>query len=801
MGDIAMAGACDDSIVLSKLHCLECMVSDRFDRFESMLAQHVDGPLCSASPSASRDSAIGFSMAANGGRMCVADGPCMTHHSNGLPAPGVQKQQNVTQPLGLPCLFDQTESQDDAQLFISESSDDVRQSDDQNKEDVAIGGIADGLLAPGVHNQQNVRQPLGLPCQYDHTEPRHDAQLFEFLEVSADARPTVDKNEKNVVFSITTSLNSMATFCTDIAQTTRDASSELCWERFVRNLTRGGTFKLVHPRDIWPQSSSFERESGEDLFRQSFLALEVTSFSESLMDRSLLFRSRVIHPNSKIRNIWAVASVVCFLVDYFYLTVELIEPLPVPGNWINWNICAFWTIDVVFTFFTAVFVDFQLHSDCRTIAKQYLKSWFFLDALTVIIQWLTLTVESIPSLPQQARSIKLLKMGGLARISKVGKVYGFIQQALEGTNSLDLITIVCVSGSIVCMWAWCHANACLWCYLHLSAFPETFGVASPFQRYLISLNWSMAQMQGSSDVVSADAVVTRLFQSWMVLCSMVVFALFLSHITSALFHQGGRRQDRERKMHTIVEYMNFNRVSTSLSVSIKRHLRHEMSSGHCTSNEENVFVLLPKTMKRELMCEVRGPFLRTTVFFHAWSGFHGRSFTRMCCDFLSLRSHPPDDIVFTFGEVCQVLYFVHSGNLHYVQYGRMLASFFAVDSWGKDEKGNSARSLFGARLLSPGTIVCEHIIWCPWVHRGDLTSLNYSAILELHASDFFGLVERFPVLVEFGRNHATRFVQLLNEEWFSDLYDSGECVARLPAWFGLRAFANVARARRDRWSG
>merc|ERR1711988_1115432 len=93
--------------------------------------------------------------------------------------------------------------------------------------------------------------------------------------------------------------------------------------------------------------------------------------------------------------------------------------------------------------------------------------------------------------------------------------------------------------------------------------------------------------------------------------------------------------------------------------------------------------LLPAAMRRELLCESRGVPLKTTVIFNAWSSLHPRSFERLCCDQFRAQIYYPDDAVFSFGEACYRVIFVHAGTFGYQRYSPALGKLFEGRVGGK----------------------------------------------------------------------------------------------------------------------
>jgi len=233
-----------------------------------------------------------------------------------------------------------------------------------------------------------------------------------------------------------------------------------------------------------------------------------------------------------------------------------------------------------------------------------------------------------------------------------------------------------------------------------------------------------------------------------------------------------------------------------LSVDIKKHIRHEVL-GHVDTDEAWILSMLPERLRKQLLVEVRQPFLLSSVVFHAWCHVHERSFKQLCCDFLKSYVPHADEEMFGIGESCQYMIFVQSGDLAYLMYSMTLATI--SDGRGGPARFRENRTLrtdgnqkavlleehrrsgghadtTAAIRIGPGISICEPVLWCAWQHRGDLTALNFASCLQLDPEALVNIVSRYPGMGSFGADHADDFIEMLNTSCRSDLFDSSCCL-------------------------
>ena len=100
-------------------------------------------------------------------------------------------------------------------------------------------------------------------------------------------------------------------------------------------------------------------------------------------------------------------------------------------NIINWIIDAFFLIDIILTFNTAILNDeYEIILDRCEIAKDYLNFWFWVDLIAI------LPFDLIFSAGGTAQLIRFLRLGRIAKILKLLKLMRLLR--IQKTNSFSL---------------------------------------------------------------------------------------------------------------------------------------------------------------------------------------------------------------------------------------------------------------------------------------------------------------------------------------------------------------------------
>ena len=119
-------------------------------------------------------------------------------------------------------------------------------------------------------------------------------------------------------------------------------------------------------------------------------------------------------------------------------------------EWINNGVDTVFACDMILQFFLG-YVDEEIHATVYNqtmIAKRYVRTWFFLDLISVFP--FSYVAQNMPFL-SKLRAVRLIKLSKLVKLTRIARL-------LRGTTSdfLDLFKYIFL---IVCLLHW---TACLW---------------------------------------------------------------------------------------------------------------------------------------------------------------------------------------------------------------------------------------------------------------------------------------------------------------------------------------------------
>mmetsp|Transcript_131080 Transcript_131080/g.330913 ORF Transcript_131080/g.330913 Transcript_131080/m.330913 type:complete len:789 (+) Transcript_131080:73-2439(+) len=509
------------------------------------------------------------------------------------------------------------------------------------------------------------------------------------------------------------------------------------------------------------------------LWEQSFFSRVISSL-QGLM----------VHPYSAKRIVWVFAGLIFMGVDIMMLTMSVFG-LNQEQTWIKTLEllgAVYWTLDIVASFLTGVYVNSNVIMELHHVAIHYVKTWFGFDAFVVIVQWLIIHLDGGQSETGIVKYVRVLRYSRLLRLAKFEQLLANI---LERINSMLVLLAIKMSMYLFGVVLYVHVTGTAWYWVGKSTEDGWVQALGDYDalplNYLVSVHWASAQMQGNVDIYPGVGAGERAFAVCHILCSVVALASLVSKLTTVLHNMQTIKATKVRQVTQARRYLEDHAISTNLSMTVRKYVEWKQvvdSKRHHNTQESELLQILPRDLRRALLDETRSPIILKHVAFVAFRNCNLRFFERLCCDSLEPLSYMPDEHIFSYGMVCSRMYFMVAGAATYFKYGVILKAL--MHSGGKfidgttNGGGECKERLRNIRSESIGErSICEASIWVHWVHHGDVDTVSHVSILGLDMKNLDELVLSYPVVQMSMLAHARRFATALNElDELSDLFDS-----------------------------
>lgn len=420
----------------------------------------------------------------------------------------------------------------------------------------------------------------------------------------------------------------------------------------------------------------------------------------------------------------------------------------------------YWTFDLVATFFVGYHThDGKLVMEWSKICKQYLKFCFWVDLVVVSIDWLLFAIGSIGSSALETmgfarigKLLRILRIFRVLRLLRLRKLRHLIHSVQDHIDSEYLSVVLNICKNMLCILTASHFVACLWFFVGSQKFPRyqswveayELGEGVPWEyQYVTSLHWAICQFTPGSMKVEPQNVIERLFAVSILLCSLLVFSMFISSLTNAMRTLQDLGSKDSRQLWLLRKFFRQNAISRDLTMRIMRYVNVVLlpKQHRVQQSDIGMLGLLSSHLSVELQTELHMPNLTVHPFFEWFSGKSLPVMRQLCCVATKRTSLSREDIIFGPGQKAVEMYFPLSGRLLYLP----------------------QREGFSMTVVSEGQWCSEAVLWCPWVHHGTLRAKVESELLSLNAAKFREVIAEHYIDLSYAQSYGMAFVQCLND--------------------------------------
>eukprot|EP00928_Gymnodinium_smaydae_P090656 TRINITY_DN7441_c0_g4_i1.p1 TRINITY_DN7441_c0_g4~~TRINITY_DN7441_c0_g4_i1.p1 ORF type:complete len:675 (+),score=48.83 TRINITY_DN7441_c0_g4_i1:215-2026(+) len=403
----------------------------------------------------------------------------------------------------------------------------------------------------------------------------------------------------------------------------------------------------------------------------------------------------------------------------------------------------FWTLDILFTFNCAYVNALGREvTDRRLIAWRYLKTWFLLDLVTVLPDWIYMIIRASSG---QSTSVALNNATGILRalrilrLQKLSRILHVFEQRL---NSAYLLLAFQISKPVFCLVYIIHVLSCVWCLVGKmgpGSWINHYNLAGndDLSLYANAMFWSLTQFHGTSGI-NPQTTFELFFASGVGLLTLMGFSTFLSTVTNLMIELSRAQERQTRVARLLNDYLDRNSINMDLSVRAKMCLKSK--SMEMVESDSLESVGLPEDMVGDIKEQAICPTLLLHTLFHAISDMHERTMRHLCCEACVQRFYVGGASMFIMDDPCDSMMFHASGRAVYAHNGE------------RDE-------IYSKEWFA------EASLWVVWVYRGDLKALSHTRTIEISSTAFTATLELFSPFCPpaFFASYASTFLNALSE--------------------------------------
>lgn len=517
----------------------------------------------------------------------------------------------------------------------------------------------------------------------------------------------------------------------------------------------------------WPVPS---RNSANFTYAGSSSVQQTDSCGSYRGIKGLSSRSFALNPSSPGRIVWSLCGLVLMIYDLVMLPMQVFDLPDEPAIKVfSWSAQIYWTMDIIISFITGIYVKTELEMRINVIARYYLMTWFPIDVIITVPLWFVLIMDVDSSAEagrglKSARYVRMLRFLRLARLMKAEHLLG---EALELLNSTTVLLTLGIVKLMICMVLCNHVVACLWYAVGRTkqgkyrgwALEDKVNMRSIEYKYFTAMHWTLTQFQGTSEIEVGGTLQERAYAVWTVLFALIMLAIFVSGLTNMMMQLQSLASKRTHESRVVRGYLNNHKVSKALSLRIKKHIAWKQRQQRRTEHDAEVSKLLPQQLMMDLLDEVRSPLIcQHHFFFFKFREAYPFVVRRLCHEAINPVAPTPGEHIFSPSDAATKMYFLVSGQLLYTAIYHAHRKTFRRNNQSGEQKGE-----MGSYSITDGQYLSEPVLWTNWEHAGELQVINDAQMLSLQA-------ERFEECVKSGQTsalasatlYARRFLACLN---------------------------------------
>lgn len=473
-------------------------------------------------------------------------------------------------------------------------------------------------------------------------------------------------------------------------------------------------------------------------------------------DLTGIWKYAIAYPGSNIRLCWDLLGGLLIFYDLIYIPLGTFEPPETTGTvFMDWLTLLFWTFNVPATM-TVGYVHAGITiMDPTKIVRNYLKSWFIIDLLTLGPDWTTTIMFSggVGNSMKLLRTLRLTRTMRLLRLVKLRRVIQSITDCLDSEYSALCFSIIKM---LVVLLTVNHLIACLWFAIgtaghnkQLVSWTEDFGIANAAisEQYLVSLHWSLTQFTPASMGVQPVTEGERAFAVLVLMFALIGFAYVVGSITGSLAQLRSMTEKKARDFWLLRRFLRLNKVPKVLCLRIQRYLEHMHSQSENKMSVQQVTVLsmLSKQLNDELQCTINLPQLGVHPLFLYLKETSFVTVSRLAKEAVNGAHFARGDTLFLPGQHATSMYMLSSGTLEYHR---------NTDS----------------EVLPPETVtenedwISEPALWMEsWYHLGQAVSMSECSVLVISSATLADVICRVKPVASTVAIYAQRFMSWMQE--------------------------------------
>lgn len=325
-------------------------------------------------------------------------------------------------------------------------------------------------------------------------------------------------------------------------------------------------------------------------------------------------------------------------------------------DFLYWLITIIFCVDIIIIFNTEVKTGLTVLTDRKSVAKQYLTGWFFLDFLAALplapLFELVTSHEVSGTLAYQI--MMLFRLLRLLKLVKVPTTFKALKELIDIPPALMRLIIFLFWFSLVA-----HFMSLGWIAIGASEAARSFG-----DQYIRALYWCITTIAtiGYGDYVpNHDSNIQVIYTIIVQIIGVGMFGYIIGNVATLIVNIDAARADFHLKMEEVRNYMRIKQIPSSIQDRVKNYYNYLWETRQGITNVD-FMLTLPQTLRMEIALYLNKGILEKVSLFKGAD----EVFIHEVIVELEPLVFLPGDLVIRQGEFGDCMYFLSAGSVEVI---------------------------------------------------------------------------------------------------------------------------------------
>mmetsp|Transcript_24313 Transcript_24313/g.23924 ORF Transcript_24313/g.23924 Transcript_24313/m.23924 type:complete len:481 (+) Transcript_24313:722-2164(+) len=340
-------------------------------------------------------------------------------------------------------------------------------------------------------------------------------------------------------------------------------------------------------------------------------------------------------PDSKFMTFWNLYSAVLLLYTAIFIPYHTAFYDELSDAWNSFNLF------IDFCFITDIFINFfaaredmkkGLITSHKTIAFQYLTTWFFLDLTSSIpTEILEMTSGEEDANTNSVKLLRLARLPRLYRLLRILRLFKMLRLIKHNKSMKKVMDLIRLNSGVMRMitvtitvFFMVHIIACLW---FLAAKfdnfnPHTWVVRKgyidrqPLEQYLAAVYWAFSTLTtvGFGDI-NAETIPEKVIAIMWMIFGVGFYSFTIGNLSKIIASIDIQAAILSQKITILNKFAISSNLPPNLIYRIKRHLEYNNKHQNNLEEQEKLLNDLPASLRSEVVSHTHGEIIKKVFFF------------------------------------------------------------------------------------------------------------------------------------------------------------------------------------------